>query len=225
MALEGVSRIKWNEVTWYSRLGALIVLLGIIPAISFYVGAEYQRTIVVFQQESRIAGSKVSNTSGSPSVMNAAGIDTAPIKTYQNKDYGFQIDVPSDIIFSRQGADSGAVTPLDVSWYFPQSYLGTTTDNEVEIDVTVRSVSCSSDGYTGPIKKINGIDFHTRILGSGGDGGISGLDIPVTYFGADKNGLCYELEITSTNNGGMTIPEEQRMYSIWLSMIATFKFD
>ena len=181
--------------------------------------------MLVLQQGSLIADSNVSSAPDSLNTTNPAGIDTAPIKTYQNKEYGFQIDVPSDLKFLWQGIGAGAVTPLELSWYFPQSYYGTSTSNEVDIEITIRDVTCSDDGYTGPIKKINGIDFHTRVLGSGGDGGISGLDIPVTYFGADKNGLCYELEITSTNNGGMTIPEEQRMYRIWLSMITTFKFE
>ncbi|HVM73686.1 MAG TPA: hypothetical protein VMU13_02285 [Candidatus Paceibacterota bacterium] len=37
--------IKWNEITWYSRLGAIILLLGIIPALSFYIGTQYQSTL------------------------------------------------------------------------------------------------------------------------------------------------------------------------------------
>ncbi|HUO49966.1 MAG TPA: hypothetical protein VMU25_00075 [Candidatus Paceibacterota bacterium] len=36
--------IKWNEVTWYSRIGALILFLGVIPAVSFYIGEQYQIT-------------------------------------------------------------------------------------------------------------------------------------------------------------------------------------
>jgi len=35
-------RVRWNEVTWYSKLGAIIVFLGVIPALSFYFGAQYQ---------------------------------------------------------------------------------------------------------------------------------------------------------------------------------------
>ena len=34
-------KIKWNEVTWYSRLGAIILFIGIVPALCFYIGAEY----------------------------------------------------------------------------------------------------------------------------------------------------------------------------------------
>jgi hypothetical protein len=35
--------IKWNEVTWYSRLGAIILFVGCVPAFSFYVGEQYEQ--------------------------------------------------------------------------------------------------------------------------------------------------------------------------------------
>jgi hypothetical protein len=35
--------MKWNEVTWYSRLGAIILFFGAIPALSFYIGMQYER--------------------------------------------------------------------------------------------------------------------------------------------------------------------------------------
>ncbi len=34
--------MKWNEVTWYSRLGAFILFFGVIPALAFYIGTEYR---------------------------------------------------------------------------------------------------------------------------------------------------------------------------------------
>ena len=39
--------IKWNEVTWYSRLLAIILFLGVIPALSFYIGVQYQEVVSV----------------------------------------------------------------------------------------------------------------------------------------------------------------------------------
>ena len=35
--------IKFNEVTWYSRLGAIILFVGVVPASVFYIGVEYGR--------------------------------------------------------------------------------------------------------------------------------------------------------------------------------------
>jgi hypothetical protein len=34
--------IQFNKVTWYSRLLALILFLGIIPLIAFYIGTQYE---------------------------------------------------------------------------------------------------------------------------------------------------------------------------------------
>jgi hypothetical protein len=34
--------IRFNEVTWYSKLAAAIVILGVVPALAFFIGARYQ---------------------------------------------------------------------------------------------------------------------------------------------------------------------------------------
>ena len=34
--------IKWNEVTWYSKLGAIILFLIVVPVFCFYIGTQYQ---------------------------------------------------------------------------------------------------------------------------------------------------------------------------------------
>lgn len=36
--------VKWNEVTWYSKLGAIILFTGIVPALCFYIGTQYELT-------------------------------------------------------------------------------------------------------------------------------------------------------------------------------------
>ncbi|HVM73891.1 MAG TPA: hypothetical protein VMU13_03395 [Candidatus Paceibacterota bacterium] len=44
MSEEGATpaRIKWNEVTWYSRMCAIILFVGVVPALSFYIGMQYE---------------------------------------------------------------------------------------------------------------------------------------------------------------------------------------
>lgn len=34
--------MKFNEVTWYSKLSALIFFLGFFPTLTFYIGTQYQ---------------------------------------------------------------------------------------------------------------------------------------------------------------------------------------
>ncbi|MFA6601633.1 MAG: hypothetical protein WCT02_02110 [Candidatus Paceibacterota bacterium] len=35
--------IEWNKVTWYSKLGALILFVIVVPFLTFYIGREYER--------------------------------------------------------------------------------------------------------------------------------------------------------------------------------------
>ncbi len=35
-------QIKWNEITWYSKLIAIIFFLGIFPTLTFYIGTQYK---------------------------------------------------------------------------------------------------------------------------------------------------------------------------------------
>jgi hypothetical protein len=36
--------IKWNEYTWYSKLAVIILFIGIIPTLTFYIGTQYEAT-------------------------------------------------------------------------------------------------------------------------------------------------------------------------------------
>lgn len=33
--------IEWNKVTWYSKLAAIVIFIGIFPALTFYIGKQY----------------------------------------------------------------------------------------------------------------------------------------------------------------------------------------
>lgn len=43
--------IKWNEVTWYSWYGAIILFIVVLPVISFFIGREYEATRAVLLQK------------------------------------------------------------------------------------------------------------------------------------------------------------------------------
>jgi hypothetical protein len=55
--------IKFNEVTWYSKLAAGIVLLGVFPLLMFYVGMQYG---IVYQQQKDIEQKSVVVTPAAP---------------------------------------------------------------------------------------------------------------------------------------------------------------
>lgn len=44
-------KIKWNEVTWYSRWAAIILLIGVLPAWTFYLGTRYEEVVIILLQQ------------------------------------------------------------------------------------------------------------------------------------------------------------------------------
>jgi len=43
--------IKWNEYTWYSKLAAIIFFIGVLPALAFYIGVQYEKTAQILSLE------------------------------------------------------------------------------------------------------------------------------------------------------------------------------
>jgi hypothetical protein len=66
------SGIKWDEVTWYSKLGATILFIGVVPTLCFYIGTQYELTQgAVVSPSSVVANSFVKKSSSiTPSFQN-----------------------------------------------------------------------------------------------------------------------------------------------------------
>jgi len=45
--------IKWNQYTWYSRLVTLIFFAGVFPALAFYIGIQYEKTLQTIYDSER----------------------------------------------------------------------------------------------------------------------------------------------------------------------------
>ena len=59
--------IKFNEVTWYSRWAAIIFFIGVLPALAFYIGVQYEKVasenkIVVTKSVSVSTGTTANST-------------------------------------------------------------------------------------------------------------------------------------------------------------------
>jgi hypothetical protein len=84
--------VKWNEVTWYSKLGAIILFVGVIPALSFYIGMQYQAV-------KDMQDSTKHEISFTPKIFQASSSPPMNIpsdwKTVTNTEYGFSISVPN----------------------------------------------------------------------------------------------------------------------------------
>ncbi len=44
-------KIKWNKVTWYSRWGAIILFIILLPILTFYIGRRYEETLQILNAE------------------------------------------------------------------------------------------------------------------------------------------------------------------------------
>ncbi len=50
--------IKFNKVTWYSKLAAIVFFIGILPTLTFFIGAQYQEVKNLNLSETSIQISK-----------------------------------------------------------------------------------------------------------------------------------------------------------------------
>ena len=99
------SRIKWNEVTWYSKLGAAIVLFGVVPGLMFYFGFRAGelhpvmiRTEYIYLPTPDARTPSIPNTQTNLHNDQAMRVDSMTTdsswKTYINTKYGFSIKYP-----------------------------------------------------------------------------------------------------------------------------------
>jgi hypothetical protein len=74
--------IKWNEYTWYSKLGAVILFIGVIPMLAFYVGTQYEKTIEVLSAAHEISAAyPLPSAPAGATQIDAAG-STTPKQVY-----------------------------------------------------------------------------------------------------------------------------------------------
>jgi hypothetical protein len=92
-------QIKLNEVTWYSKLSAAIFLLGVFPAISFYIGMEYQKAKTTFELVSVSPHSII--PTDDYNIVSSKKIFTTNQQTYVNDEYGFSFEYPSFFTYTN----------------------------------------------------------------------------------------------------------------------------
>lgn len=93
-------KIKFNKVTWYSKLAAVIFFIAILPIWTFYIGARYQEAVNL---ESQIVLDSARNLSQGELVQKL------PKLTYQNSKYGWGLTLPSGWRL-KENRDNGDVT-------------------------------------------------------------------------------------------------------------------
>lgn len=84
--------IKFNEVTWYSKLAAIIFFLAVLPILCFYIGVQYE-----VAKEINIPV---------PLATNLPVNNTSQQSKYINQEYGFSFTYPKDHIVVELSPES-----------------------------------------------------------------------------------------------------------------------
>lgn len=73
--------MKWNEVTWYSRLLAIIIFIAVLPAMAFYVGTKYQETADILSRTHSVSVTAEDFTPVTASSTDNSSVATSPSST------------------------------------------------------------------------------------------------------------------------------------------------
>jgi hypothetical protein len=234
--------IKWNKVTWYSKLIALIIFVG-LPFVGFYYGTQYGETIAFIGQTPAITSSVQT------SVGAGVAYDTEWEINAESTGGGFGISYPID--FDAQYNDSMAesmdwrVNANNVSGvkYFtltvPKTFEPQTNfvDATLTVGASANSVAVSQcmtpDQSGGPTTAVstatvNGITFSVFRSSDAGAGNI----YETTSYRALHAGKCYAVEYTVHSAELANYPasygyqqfNEVEIDSLMQSMVGTFKF-
>ena len=91
--------IKWNEVTWYSKLLSAIFLLLVVPILTFYIGTQYELMKMTSPQKSV-----------SPKVVSGCGESPKGFNRYCNLRLGYSIDYPSSWKLGQEPTDGDGIS-------------------------------------------------------------------------------------------------------------------
>lgn len=97
-------KIEWNKVTWYSKIIALVLFVG-LPFAGFYLGIHYGRATM--EAGGTAVGPQGSSTTSSPNANTYYG-NVAEWQTDSRPDAGFAITHPIDFTAD----DDYAITPV-----------------------------------------------------------------------------------------------------------------
>jgi len=90
--------IKLNTVTWYSRLGAIILFIGIVPVLCFYIGIQYE---LVISTPTQMSAPELSQELQSSTVSTSPS-SVSGMSDYINPQYHFSILYPTTYGFTEE---------------------------------------------------------------------------------------------------------------------------
>jgi hypothetical protein len=229
-------KIKWNEVTWYSKLIALVIFVA-LPFIGFYYGVQYGKIVGAVDQASTPSVTSTTSTTGAADATAAYYNNTAEWQTDANNTAGgFSIAYPIDFDYS----DNNLATP-STDWrvnannvsgikYFtltvprafePQTNFGGAT-------LTVGADESGGSATATSSATINGVAFTIFTSSDAGAGNY----YETTSYRTLHGEKCYAVEYTIHSTQVENYPssynlqsfDEKKIDSLMQNVIQTFKF-
>ncbi len=176
--------IQWHEVTWYSRWGAIILFLVVVPVLCFYIGTQYELTqqalsIVPIQSVPEKPVATTTENISYPAGFSGAlsEISTDGWKTYKNKN-GWEIQYPtnwltadcvdgSQVQFASHSGSVGCEGPSSSNFFIagPMSQdQAMYNANKARIAQTINLNGISATRYLDALSGQSGADFSEVIV-------------------------------------------------------------
>lgn len=154
--------LRWNEVTWYSRLGAILLFLVVVPIISFVVGERYQ--------EVQNLQAPTSAAVSGPKTAHSFSISYAT-STLSRTSIGFTITVPTISIPSDTVTENAINTDIKkhvdaivANYSSDENVLCPSTDDAAcQASVTITSTSTSASRFDSVSIALNSFSTSERM--------------------------------------------------------------
>jgi len=100
--------IEFNRVTWYSKLLAAIFILGIFPALVFYIGTQYEKVEQLLPTETvsykSVQDVQVEKYQKALEAYKSTDVSKMEWRTYKSQSGGFEIQYPKNWVVKSNAA-------------------------------------------------------------------------------------------------------------------------
>ncbi len=227
-------KIKWNEVTWYSRILALVIFLA-LPFLGFYLGYRYG----IVQMSAPVI--VLTSPRGDATAIDEIS-STSSWATFQSDKYGFSFRYPMELemmnpvgmwkYFASATSTGVQVVKLEV----PKIFEPGTNFGDAEFNVGVSSASSDMQDCFLPMNGeaasstlyLNGTTFY----GFAGEDAGAGNYYQVESYRAVHDNACYDIDmiVHSTNLAnyppefGLKQFDENKIHGLLSEILQSFTF-
>jgi hypothetical protein len=182
-----MKRIKWHEVTWYSKWGTVVLFLVVVPILGIIIHRSYVELQGIQALVASETGTPGTPTNTSPTSGGKVAVPEDWL-SYINEESGFRVSYGP--AWKKLAMDSGVAFDLPIDIY------GTSTVQEVRFSVQVVPETCKVPDTSNhhDVVGMNGIDFTHS---TGGDAAMMHRYANESY-SVERDDSCYTISYDSS---------------------------